>query len=119
MSGIIETLSNQADRRITFVGGHCLEDIRALPGVEVIEVADEAYLVVREDEHHWIEFAFFVWVAESDDGIEVDCIFRGSGTGGILRELRHMRWGEEGYIYYLPMAKTIKAIEALGRFFED
>jgi len=48
-------------------------------------------------------------------------IFEGSGPTGSLKEFRHNWFGqdEDGYVFYLPIKATIKALEILNEYFDD
>lgn len=99
-----------------------LADIRARPGVVVTEPLRECYLAVRVSEcGTHVHYAGLVWTSEDDDGVEVEVLFTGNGTGGSLREMRHTNWGpdDSGYVFYLPLAKTIALLEALKQYFDD
>lgn len=104
-----------------------LDEIKALPGVTVTEPLEEAYLAVvpPPDGGVTVHFAFFEWVTE-DDGedpavVYVKPVFVGEGTGGSLREMRHIWWGpdDSGYLFYMPLKKTMAALWALQAHFDD
>ncbi len=98
-------------------------EVRALPGVVFHEPISEVYVAVLPpaDGGVSVAFAAFEWVAEDDDGGYASLMFRGDGTGGNLRELRHTYWGPErdGYVFYMHLAKTIAALGVLKTYFDD
>jgi len=51
-------------------------------------------------------------------------IYYGSGTSnltdpvGELRELRHMRFGEDGYVFHMPGKALIESMNILSKYFD-
>lgn len=50
---------------------------------------------------------------------EVDLTFSGGGISNTLRELRHIYFGEEGYIHSMDGLLVINAIKYLSKYFDD
>lgn len=99
-----------------------LLDVRTVPGVEVEEPIPEVYVAIHLSEDGVIRsFAAFEWASEDDDGVYATLLFHGEGTGPNLKELRHTHWGRDGngYLFYMPISKTIAALEVLKKYFED
>ena len=74
----------------------------------------------------WLDFAMFSFAQSNldDRELRVNKIFQGSGPTSSLKELRHMNWGsrkdcEGGYLFYLPIDATIKALTILKEYFEE
>jgi len=67
-----------------------------------------------------IHFVGMEWSSEDDSGPEVRVLFRGSGTGGNLRELRHTYWAPvtDGYLFYMPIEKTVALLTAMKEYFD-
>lgn len=99
---------------------YSLKAIRAIPGVVVTEPHPECYLAVHVEDACLVSFAAFDWNTEYGGDVLVDLMFKGEGTGGNLREMRHTYWGPEGdgYVFYLPLNKTIAVLEALKQYFD-
>lgn len=97
-----------------------LADIQAIPGIEIIEPVKECYLALLRD-GICIDFAVLTWCGEGDGIIYVEPLLVGNGTGGNLREIRHTWWGPwtQGYLFYMPLQKTLAALEALKTYFSD
>lgn len=109
-------------------GGHddCyyLDDIRALPGVEVHTLREEKlYAAVHGAGTHWVSVAIFEWSGESDErGVEVTLLWDAEGTGEGLRELRHSNFGQrhhEGYVFYANLNNIRAACDFLARYFDE
>lgn len=102
---------------------YLLPDIQARPGVVVTEPLRECYLAVRvSDCGTHVNFAGFEWSSEDEDSrVIVQALFVGTGTGENLREMRHINWApaRDGYIFYMPLAKTVALLEALKTYFDD
>lgn len=99
---------------------HSLNAIKAIPGVIVEEPIPEVYVAVRLSEDTVIvDFAAFEWCSEEDDDVCVHLLFYGHGTGSGLREMRHTYWGRDGdgYLFYMPINKTIAALEVMKKYF--
>ncbi len=121
MNNILDGITPATPDGKTTQEAYYLEDVRKVPGVVVTEPHPGAFLAVRHDPNGvWIDFAGFEWVGEDDLGPEVRVLFRGGGTGGSLRELRHTYWNpvNDGYVFYLPIDKTIALLGALREFFD-
>lgn len=73
----------------------------------------------------WIDFGVFTFHLRDSkatmEEAEYRLLWRGSGPGGpghSLRELRHTYFGnEEGYIFYIDIDMTIKALNKLKEWF--
>lgn len=121
---IMDTLPAHMDI-VSSVADDCvyrLNELKAMPGVEVTEPAPEVYLAVHKDASGIIiSFAAFEWSTEGDDGVEMHLLFTGEGTGGNLREMRHVWWGRDGdgYLFYMPIDKTIAVLTELKKHFDD
>lgn len=92
---------------------------------EVTElVPGSGWLVVhRPEPEFWTSFAVVQFATSDGDdkNIEVAIVFRGEGTGGVLRECRHTYWGPDGkgYIFY-PNGRVIAAaFKELSKYFDD
>ncbi len=105
-------------------------DIRALAGVEVVELACVAghaphglLAVVDPGDGSRVMFAAFDWScgpASPPDGVGdlYRVLFTGEGFAGSLREMRHTNWGEDGYLFYCNRQVVIEALTALGKWFD-
>lgn len=98
-----------------------VDDVRKIPGVVVTEPYPGAFLAVRVSAcGTFVDFAGLEWQGEDDLGAEARILFQGNGTGGGLREMRHTNFGpdRDGYVFYLPINKTIALLGALREFFD-
>lgn len=103
---------------------YLLDDLKTIPGVTVTEPEKECYLaVLPHDNGVTLSFACFEWVTEDDRDkdvkVFVKLLFTGEGTGSNLREMRHIWWGEDGYLFYMPLSKVIAALGELKKHFDD
>jgi hypothetical protein len=90
---------------------------------------------VELDNNHWLgvvttgfgyEYGLYQFLVSDGDGANtyVTCVFRGSGTGDPLREMRHTWFAPDedddtrGYVFYLPLDATIKALQHLKKYFD-
>lgn len=111
---------------------YCLKEIKE-KFTEVVQITSNSYLALKanipyghytEDLNDcWLSFAFFTWTMSSqEEGDRVSCVFHGGGPTGGLNELRHTYWGtknSDGYVFYLPIDATIKALEYLKKYYKD
>lgn len=100
-----------------------LSVIKALPGVIFEEPIPEVYVaVLAAPDDVSVSFAAFAWHTEDDNCVFGTLLFRGEGTGSALREMRHITWGQDdkhpGYLFYMPLNKTIAALELLKKYFD-
>jgi hypothetical protein len=98
------------------------EDILSLYPVEV-PISETCFLFFRQEHESWLEFIFVEW-NYSDDKDYYRCIFHGCGASSLnleefsLRELRHMYFGEQGYVFYMPGKALISAMQVLAKYFD-
>lgn len=93
-------------------------------GATAVHSCDKnSWLAIWEDpdkESILVEYALFEFHMSESDGssIMVDCTFHGYGLAGSLREMRHTYFPNDGYVFYLPMARMRKAFDILERYFD-
>lgn len=86
---------------------------------EVVRLSSGGYILLRWESDLWLEFAVFSDAGEGDDSMGLMLQFHGRGPVGILRELRHTYWGENGYLFY-PNVITIKeGLDFLSQFYDN
>ncbi len=70
----------------------------------------------------YVDFAMFRFEVQEVDSDEMyELVFDGAGIADALKEMRHTWFGspgDEGYVYYLPLDSTIKALTILKEYFE-
>jgi len=96
--------------------------------IEIDEGSGSCWLCLyqKEEYEHWLDYGLFQIVSSASDGssTEVSCIFQGGGTGTLkegefsLREFRHTYFGDDGYVFYMPIKETIKALQILSTYFD-
>lgn len=103
---------------------YSLDEIKA-KGWEMVDLGGNNWLAVAL-EGLGVEYAFFSFHCADQNmaNVQVECIWEGQGTGDGLREMRHtyfMPDDEEtpGYVFYLPIDATIKALQHLKKYFDD
>lgn len=112
---------------------YLLDEIKA-KAIKLIEIDGNHWLAL-DTTHPWdekdpqnlhdcsLDFALFSFGMSEVDGknTRVHLVFEGSGPTANLKEFRHTYWGptREGYVFYLPIKATIKALEILSEYFED
>ncbi len=95
----------------------------------VYDLSPNAVLAIFEKRDDFgifsVEYAFYSFMMSNCDGTEARyrCEWRGSGTGDTLREMRHTYFNPDepdyqGYMFYLPIDDTIKALTILKRYFD-
>ena len=69
-----------------------------------------------------VDFALFEFggcvLGATDDEIFMTHVFHGYGFSEGLREMRHTYFGEEGYLFYVPMKSIIEAFGILMTYFD-
>lgn len=105
-----------------------LSDLKALvPGLIDLTGNGNYYLAVLDDEGGF-EYGMYEFVRgdvePQDAQTYLGCIFRGWGTGGSLREMRHTYFNPDdaddmrGYCFYLPIDAVIAALTHLKKYFD-
>jgi hypothetical protein len=89
---------------------------------ELHDLGSGNWLAISSDKDKFIyNFAMFSFYSRDVDGAEEywSRIFEGTGPSSSLREFRHTWWGEgDGYVFYLPIDATIKALTILKKYFD-
>lgn len=101
--------------------GAMLYIIADQPG-EVVELPSDARLVVHVNGWN-VRFACFRWhselVEEGKAGVAYyEMLFHGRGVGGAAKECRHTWWGDQGYLYLMPLDVVAAAAIALDDWFD-
>jgi hypothetical protein len=100
---------------------HELEDLKKAFS-DHLELIPGSLWVFWREEDVWLNFAFFeFYQSDADDkNMIVRCFWRGGGTTGSLRELRHSYIGEDGkgYVFYFNKQRFLRAIEWLSQHFD-
>lgn len=90
-----------------------------------IDLSNGCILFLKGEKDYWLEFAM-VEFSSTVGEIEVYLpIFWGGGTSSLhgnpkeqLRELRHMYFGDTGYVFYMPGESLIEAMNHLSVYFD-
>lgn len=96
-----------------------LEDVKKAV-TRLVEIDENHWLAVLEKDEVNIEYALFDFHHSDDITTRVSIVFQGYGTGASLKEMRHTYFGSDGagYVFYLPIDATIKALTVLKEYFE-
>lgn len=87
------------------------------PGDQVIDLPDDAKLIIRT-ESSWVTFACFTFSTQEGTTTYYDMLLHGEGTAPPLKECRHTYVGEQGYVFYMPLDVMAAAIAELQKVFE-
>ncbi len=105
--------------------GYLLMDLQNV-ATEMIEVASNEWLAIIVD-GILIDYGFYQFLISEGPGtpVYVKCVWRGSGTGGALREMRHTYFNPDdldkdyvGYCFYFPLKGSIAAMQHLTKYFD-
>lgn len=84
------------------------------------ELIQEHLYAFYSDRDHWMDFAFFEFIAVDDNDVYVDLVWRGCGSSA-LRECRHSFFGREdnpGYIFYVNRSHFEEYFDWLNKYFD-
>lgn len=96
---------------------YSLEKIKNID-CEVVNL-NGGYLILSKEEVS-IDFALLETSGYDQEGKEfLRLIFHGNGTGDSLRECRHTCWGENGYLFYMPLELIKEAMTELLKHFDN
>jgi hypothetical protein len=106
------------------VQAFCLETIRASV-TELVGLTSTTWLAIQVD-GIIVEYGMYSFLKSDVGGYNayVTCVFRGTGTGGVLREMRHTYFAPDeepdarGYVFYLDINATILALTHLKKYFD-
>lgn len=111
--------------------GYFLKDLKK-HATKIFELDSSCWLTLYSNtsllKDGWVYYSMFEQVEADTEvvagvlvekDIKVEELFHGDGPTGSLKELRHTYFANEGYIFYLPMEATIKALTILQEYFND
>lgn len=100
-----------------------LVDIKAAyPIIEALEENEYPPILAICDDDDSIDYAYYQFSSRTlgEEPVYYECIWHGHGYGGSLREMRHtyFKVDDNGYVFYLDIKGTIRALEILKRYFD-
>jgi len=98
--------------------GNLLSDVSSRYEVEEL-IEDNLWVaIIHEERATFTELAFLTFRSSDDEDTKVDLLFTIEGPSDHLREGRHTRFRDKGYLFYMDKEHMITALEYCSKYFD-